>query len=132
MMKEKTVPQETQQQQQPPATREETRVLVPPVDIFETPDALVVIADLPGVPKDAVDVSVESDILTIKGQGSCEDKGDSLRREFELREFYRQFQLGEQIDQDKISADMKCGVLTVNLPKQEKAKPKRVDVKVGS
>ena len=128
-MKESTIPQKTETQA--PATREESRTLAPPVDIFETPDALVVIADLPGVGKDSADVRVENDLLTIKGVGKTQDKGDAIGREFELREYYRQFQLGERIDQAKIVADMKHGVLTIKLPKVEKAKPKRIEVKVG-
>jgi len=128
-MKESTVPAKAEPKA--PATREESRTLVPPVDIFETPDALVVIADLPGVAKDTVDVRVENDLLTIRGAGKATEKGDSILREFELRDYYRQFQLGEQIDQEKISADMRHGVLTIKLPKVEKVKPKRIEVKVG-
>ncbi len=129
-MNERTIPEKTESKV--PATREESRVLVPPVDIFETPDALVVIADLPGVAKDAVEVRVENDLLTIKGAGKRFDKGDSIGHEFELREYYRQFRLGERIDQDKIAADMKHGVLTIQLPKVELVKPKRIEVKVES
>ncbi|HEO71144.1 MAG TPA: Hsp20/alpha crystallin family protein [Candidatus Hydrogenedentes bacterium] len=128
-MKETTVPEEVQQQA--PATREESRTLVPPVDIFETPEALVVIADLPGVSKEGVEVRVENDVLTVKGQAQISEKGDPIRREFELRDYFRQFQLGEQINQEKITADMKGGVLTVNLPKTENVKPKRIDVNVS-
>ena len=128
-MKESTVPAKAEPKA--PATREESRTLAPPVDIFETPDALVVIADLPGVAKDTVDVRVENDLLTIRGAGTATEKGDAILREFELRDYYRQFQLGEQIDQEKITADMRHGVLSIKLPKVEKVKPKRIEVKVG-
>jgi HSP20 family protein len=127
-MKENTMPERTQTKA--PATREESRTLVPPVDIFETEDSLVVIADLPGVAKDGVDVRVENDLLTIKASGKTVDKGEPVLREFELHDYYRQFQLGEQIDQAKIAAELKHGVLTVMLPKVEKVKPKKITVKV--
>ena len=130
-MKESTVPQEAEEGKAP-ATREESRTLVPPVDIFETSDALVVIADLPGVAKDTVEVRIENDVLSIKGAGKTVDKGDAIRREFDLREYFRQFQLGEQIDQEKIRADVRHGVLTIHLPKVEKVKPKKIEVKVES
>ncbi len=129
-MRECTMPTKTQSQT--PDTREESRTLTPAVDIFETPDALVVIADLPGVAKDAVDVRVEDNILTLKGTPKGDNRDDMLSREFELHEFNRQFTLGEQIDQDKIGADMKHGVLTVRLPKTEKVKPKQIEVKIAS
>ena len=128
-MKQSTIPQKAETNA--PATREGSRTLTPPVDIFETPEALVVIADLPGVGKDTADIRVENDLLTIKGAGRTHDRGDAVRREFDLREYFRQFQLGERIDQAKIVADMKHGVLTIKLPKVETAKPKRIEVKVG-
>lgn len=127
-MKESTIPTKTEAQA--PSTREEARALVPPVDIFETPDALVVIADLPGVAKETLDIRVENDVLTLKGSGKTLDKGSALAKEFELREYYRQFTLGEQIDQEKIRAEMKSGVLTLHLPKQEKVKPRKIEVKI--
>jgi HSP20 family protein len=127
-MKENTIPEKTEPKA--PATREESRVLAPPVDIFETPDALIVIADLPGVSKETVEIRVENDLLTIKGAGVTAGKGDTIRQEFELRDYYRQFQLGEQIDQEKIAADMKHGVLTVRMPKVEKVKPRKIEVTI--
>ena len=129
-MRECTYPEKTQPKA--PDTREETRTLTPPVDIFETPDSLVVIADLPGVAKDTLEVRVENDVLTLKGRGATRDPGDSARREFELREYFRQFELGETIDQDKIRADMRHGVLTISLPKVERVKPRKIEIKVAS
>ena len=127
-MKESTIPEKTEAKA--PDTRDESRTLVPPVDIFETADSLVAIADLPGVTKETVDVRVENDVLTIKGSPKLNDPGDSLSREFELHDYFRQFQLGEQIDQEKIGADIRHGVLTVRLPKVEKVKPKQIEVTV--
>jgi HSP20 family molecular chaperone IbpA len=132
-MKENTVatPTETPAAQAP-ATREETRTLVPAVDIFEFEDGLAVVVDLPGVPKDKVDVNVDNNILTIKGHVAGSDEKEPMYREFQLRDFFRQFELSDRIDQDKIQAEMRNGVLTLRLPKAERAKPKRISVNVQS
>jgi len=113
------------------ATRDETRYMVPPVDIYETEDALVVVADLPGVDKDGVDVRVEDNILTIKGRAEYDLPANVLLGEFNLQGYYRQFQLSDEVDQSRISAESKNGVLTVHLPKAEKSKPRQVKVRLG-
>ena len=113
------------------ATREETRYLVPPVDIFEVDDGLVVLADLPGVDKDGVDIRVDNGILTILGRVTNRPIGDSLRNEFMLLDYYRQFELSEQVEVGKISAELKNGVLRLHLPKAEAAKPRQIEVKIG-
>ena len=113
------------------ATRDDTVYLAPPVDIFETEDALIVVADLPGVDKDGVDIRVEDGILTIKGKANYSPPAGIVREEFNLQGYYRQFQLSDEVDQDKISAESKNGVLTITLPKAEKSKPRQIKVKVG-
>ena len=115
----------------PLATREEARYMVPPVDIYETNDSLTVIVDLPGVGKGNVDVRVKEDILTITGKANYTPPSNVFRGEFALLDFFRQFQLSDEVDQSKISAESKNGVLTIRLPKAEKAKPRQVKVKVG-
>jgi len=113
------------------ATRDETRYVAPPVDIFETEDAIVVIADLPGVGKEDVDIRVDDGILTIKGKAKYSPPADLLREEFSLDGYFRQFQLSDEVDQEKISAETKNGVLTLHLPKAEKSKPRQIKVKIG-
>jgi len=113
------------------ATRDDTLYIAPPVDIFETEDALIVVADLPGVGKDGVDIRVEDSILTIKGKASYQPRAETLREEFNLQGYYRQFQLSDEVDQNKISAESKNGVLTITLPKAEKTKPRQIKVMVG-
>ncbi len=113
------------------ATREETRYLVPPVDIFETKEALTVVVDLPGVGKDNVDIRVEEGILTIKGSADYEPPVNPLHGEFNLQGYYRQFELSDEVDQSRISAESKNGVLTLILPKAEKSKPRQIKVKLG-
>ena len=113
------------------ATREGNRSMVPPVDIFETENALTVIVDLPGVEKKDVDIQVDADILTIRGKVQYAPPKDIIRGEFRLLDFFRQFQLSDEVNSEKISAHCSNGVLTITLPKAEKAKPQRVKISVG-
>ncbi|HWP58777.1 MAG TPA: Hsp20/alpha crystallin family protein [Candidatus Acidoferrales bacterium] len=112
-------------------TRSEQRYVTPPVDIYENHDGLVVMADLPGVPKERLDVRVENNVLTIQGAPTGRAAGDPIYREYELANFFRQFELSERVDQAKISAELKHGVLTLRLPKAEEAKPRKIDVKIA-
>jgi HSP20 family protein len=122
-------------QDRAPSSREETRsqeqYITPPVDIYETADGLVVKADLPGVANEGLDIRVENSLLTIRGKAAHAAPGDPVYREYGLVNFFRQFELNERVDQSKISADLKHGVLTVNLPKAEEAKPRKIEVKVS-
>lgn len=127
-MKETTVPQ--QQQTALAETRDESRTLTPPVDIFDVEDGLAVIVDMPGVGKDDLDVRVENDVLTLSGKPKTALPQTPIYTEFQLANFYRQFQLSDRVDQDKIRAEAKNGVLTLHLPKAEKAKPKKIAVQV--
>jgi len=113
------------------ATRDDAVYIAPPVDIFENGDSLIVVADLPGVEKDGVDIRIEDNILTIKGNAKYTQPADVLRQEFTLQNYYRQFQLSDEVDQSKISAESKNGVLTIMLPKAEKSQPRQIKVKVG-
>jgi len=112
-------------------TRNHERYVTPPVDIYETADGLVVLADLPGVSRDALDIRVDNNILTMRGRARHTAPGDNTYREYELVHFFRQFELNEKVDQQRISADLKHGVLTLNLPKAEEAKPRQIEVRVG-
>jgi HSP20 family protein len=108
------------------------RVFIPAVDIFETPQALVLVADMPGVSGDAVTLDLKENLLTIFGEVSPPPEQEALlSQEYAIGDFYREFQLGELIDKDKIEASVKNGVLTLTLPKAEKAKPRRIEVKSG-
>ena len=131
-MAEKTVPQYSTDKQSP--AREETRsqqaYVTPPVDIYETTEGLVVLADLPGVARDGLDVRVENNLLTIRGKSNHAAAGESLYHEYDLLNFFRQFELSDRVDQQKISAELKNGVLTLNLPKAEEAKPRKIDIHV--
>lgn len=131
-MAEKTVP--GVQSDAAPGRREDTRAheryITPPVDIFETKDGLTVVADLPGVEQKALDIRVADGILTLQGRTTHVAPGTPVEREYELLNFYRQFELPEEVDSEKIAAELKHGVLTLHLPKKEKAKPRTVEVRV--
>ena len=108
------------------------RVFIPAVDIFETPQALVLVADMPGVSGDAVTLDLKENLLTIFGEVSPPPEKEALlAQEYAIGDFYREFQVGELIDKDKIKASVKNGVLTLTLPKAEKANLRRIEVKSG-
>jgi HSP20 family molecular chaperone IbpA len=106
------------------------RRYLPVTDIFETDQALTMILEMPGVDKDSVDVRVENDILSIEGQvdlSKYQGLGP-LYIEYNVGNYARSFQLSSKIEQDGITAELKDGVMTLVLPKAEKAKPRRISV----
>jgi HSP20 family protein len=103
----------------------------PPADIYETEDELVVALDLPGVDPNMVDIRVENNVLTIRGERQFEEKQnkDSFHRvERSYGAFARSFTLSTFVDADKIRASYRAGVLNINLPKAEAVKPKRIQI----
>ncbi len=128
-MAEKTVATaETQPAVTTERTRNQERYMAPPMDIYETQDGLVVVADMPGVTTEELDVRVDNHILTIRGHARHMMRGERIHREYELVNFFRQFELHEKVDQQHITADLKGGVLTLHLPKAEEVKPRRIAV----
>jgi HSP20 family molecular chaperone IbpA len=109
-------------------TRERERYAVPPVDIYETEDGLVVVADLPGVGRDGLSVQVEQGVLTIEGRQAREVSREVVNREFVLAPFFRQFRIAEQIDATRIRAALRNGVLTLELPRAEQTKPRQIPI----
>jgi len=102
---------------------------LPTVDIYETPTEIVVRADLPGVTPDGLDVDVKDDTLTITGAVAAVPEHRKLAyREYDVGGFTRQFRLGQVVDQGKISAKLAGGILTVSLPKVEKARPRKIAI----
>jgi len=105
----------------------------PDVDIHETEHELVVKADLPGVKPEELDIRVENNILTIRGERKFEKKVNEdnyLRVERSYGSFSRSFSLANTVNTDAIRADYKDGVLTLSIPKREEAKPKQINVQV--
>jgi HSP20 family protein len=107
----------------------------PAVDIFENEHELVVKADLPEIDPKDLDIRVENNILTIRGERKFEKKqenGDYLRVERAYGSFSRSFALANTVNTEAIKADYHNGVLTLNVPKREEAKPKQIKVNVAA
>jgi HSP20 family protein len=107
----------------------------PAVDIHENEHELVVKADLPGVEAKDLDIRVENNILSIRGERRFEkevNEDNYLRVERAYGSFSRSFSLANTVNPDGIKADYQNGVLTLNVPKREEAKPKQIKVTVGT
>jgi len=105
-------------------------VVTPAVDIFENADEVVVVADLPGVAQDKLNLHFEKDELKIEATTEAVGEGFSpLFREFAQRDYRRVFQVAPGIDAEKIFAELKGGVLTVKLPKSSSLKPRQIAIK---
>jgi HSP20 family protein len=107
----------------------------PAVDIFETPNELVVKADLPDVNEKDIDVRVENNLLTIRGERKLEksvSEENYLRVERTYGSFSRSFSLPNTVNPEAIAAEYQNGVLTVTLPKREESKPRQVKVSVNA
>ena len=106
----------------------------PKVNVYEYEDKVGIIAEIPGLDKKDLKIDVEDGILIISGDkhGLFDDSGAKvLRRELKGSSFKRQFELGEQLDGEKIKASFKDGLLSVDIPKVEPTKPKKLSVKIG-
>ena len=109
------------------------RPWTPPVDIRETDNEVVLMADVPGIDEKNIDIRIEAGTLTIKGERKFEEekKGEGYHiMERGYGTFARSFRLPESVDPEKVKADYKAGVLSVALPKKELAKPRAVKVEV--
>jgi len=107
--------------------------LMPPVNVFEDAAGITLYADLPGVPKDKLNLQVEADTLTIEGELSLDtlEGMEAIYAEIGLARYRRVFTLSKELDSEKISAELRNGVLTLRIPKAEHAQPRRIEVKVG-
>jgi len=106
------------------------RYFVPTTDIFETEDALTVVMEVPGVNKEAVDISVENEVLKIEAKidPSKYDGMEPLYTEYNVGHFARSFMLSNKIDREQISANLEDGVLTLTLKKAKEATPRKISV----
>ncbi|MDR2549263.1 MAG: Hsp20/alpha crystallin family protein [Desulfobulbus sp.] len=112
-------------------TKNET-YFAPHVDIYETDREVTVIADMPGVTVEGVDLALEDNILTIQGHRAPQAQpGRIILEEYEIGHYLRRFTVAESIDQEKIAASLADGVLTVRLPKAVPAQPRKIEVKLG-
>ena len=113
---------------------EQTRpglVFTPAVDIFETEKEITLLADMPGVKAGDLNIDLNENVLTLDGEVESPEGSDEadVIREYQTGKYYRQFTLSQVIDQSKIDAEMKDGVLRLRLPKVEAATPRKITVK---
>ena len=128
-------PQELQVQEKREVDRQQeatvpARAFLPPTDIFESDDVLTIVMEMPGVDRADVDVNVENGVLRVEGRldFSKYEGMQPVYTEYNIGHYRRSFSLSSKVDQDRISAQMQDGVLTLLLPKAEEAKPRRISV----
>lgn len=113
---------------------EKTRELyevAPAVDIYENEDEILLYADMPGVVKDELSVNIDNGRLSLSGVRKLETIGAASWEEFGNVEFVRNFSVPQTIDVEKVEAELKNGVLTLHMPKSEKAKPRQIEIKTA-
>jgi HSP20 family protein len=108
----------------------DTEAVTPSVDIYETEAGHVLLADMPGVSRDGLEIHVERDRLTIRGRVVSADTPRPQHREFVLRDYYRAFTLADDVDTEHINATLNDGVLRLELPKSERARARKIPVTV--
>lgn len=116
-----------------PEQTREGPVFEPAVDIYEDAEGLTLLADMPGVPPEKVTIDLRENVLTLRGEverPESEAETDVLR-EYRSGNYFRQFTLADSIDQSRIEATMKDGVLRLRLPKVERARPRTITVRAG-
>ncbi len=103
----------------------------PPLDIYEDETGVTILADVPGVAKDAITLHVQDNVLTLQARPSHRIPGEVVHQEFSLANFERQVPIPETYDTEQIKAELTQGVLRLHMPKAEAAKPKKIAVTVG-
>jgi HSP20 family protein len=133
MANESTTLEKQEAEQVVPERTRSGQFYLPNVDILETQDELTVLADMPGVKADEIDVRLENGELSIYGPvpPRYDDRAVMLLHEYGIGDFYRTFRISEKIDAAKISAEYRQGVLTLHLPKFEAAKPRKILVQTS-
>ncbi len=132
MAEKKTLQKRKTEQVEKVERTHDRNVFIPVVDIYETNDEIILMAEMPGVDEKSIDVTLDNDILTIRGRAADENPEgyELVYSEYEVGDFERSFSINESIDADKIEAQYTNGVLTVKLPKAEPAKAKKIEVKI--
>ena len=117
------------QQQQP----ERQQHVVPPVDVFEDDSAITLLADLPGVPREQLNVRVDGETLVLEATAAAAgpENLELVYGEAQCPAYRRQFTLSRELDTSRIEAQMRDGVLRLTIPKAEEARPRRIEVQVG-
>jgi HSP20 family molecular chaperone IbpA len=102
----------------------------PAADVLETADSVILEFDMPGVSKDKVDITVDKDLLTVVGRAAPEIPGQAVYRETHVGDYRRQFTLSADLDPNKVTATMATGVLTLEIGKADRAKPRKIEISV--
>lgn len=123
---------QAQTQQQSPAPQDQ-RAMLPRVDVLEDESGITLLADLPGVPKERLELRVEGDTLLIEGAVAppAPEQLEPVYAEVRVPRYRRAFTLSRELDIGRIEASLKDGVLNLRIPKQEQAQPRRIQVQVG-
>ncbi len=116
-----------------PASAPADEPFAPPVDVFETPEATLVLVDLPGVDASRVEITAEGGVLTIKGTRPADgpDSPPRLHRERPIGPFLRQVALTREVDLDAARAEGRDGVLTIRLPRPPARQPRTIPIRTG-
>lgn len=125
--------QEKKEASSPAETTRPGTTFTPAVDIFETESVITLLADMPGVVPGNLNIDLRENTLTLEGDVASQEGAEetAILREYPVGKYYRQFTLSEVIDQEKIDATIKDGVLHLKLPKVEKATPRKITVSAG-
>ncbi|WP_172145446.1 Hsp20/alpha crystallin family protein [Pseudomonas tumuqii] len=112
---------------------EELQTLLPRVDVFENKDGILLLADMPGVPKDKLELRVENDTLLIEGEIAPDtpENMEAVYAEVRLSRYRRAFSLSSELDTSRIDAQLRDGVLNLRIPKHAHAQPRKIEVKVA-
>ena len=114
-----------------PANGRSDHFMSPPVDICETADGFALVADLPGVSQDNLEVSVTHNVLTIKGHAPQKFPGKARYQEFQPASVFRRFKFNSALDTDQVDAELKNGVLQLRIPKAKAAAARQIEIKVA-
>lgn len=117
----------------PDTARRDAQAMTPRVDVLEDETGITVVADMPGVSKDSLEIKVENDALSIEGAVSAATPQamEATYAEVRVPRYRRSFTLSRELDTGRIEAQLKDGVLRLRIPKHEQARPQRISVKVG-
>lgn len=115
------------------AEQDQQRAVLPAVDVFEDASGITLLADMPGVPKDQLELKVEGDALLIEGGVSprTPDGLEAIYAEVRVPRYRRSFTLSRELDTTRIEANLKDGILSLRIPKQAHAQPRRIAVTAG-
>jgi HSP20 family molecular chaperone IbpA len=115
------------------AEQEQQRTVLPAVDVFEDAAGITLLADMPGVPREQLELKVEGDALLIEGgvQPRTPDGLEAIYAEVRVPRYRRSFTLSRELDTTRVEANLKDGVLTLRIPKQAHAQPRRIAVTAG-